>query len=161
MHNLNTAHTNLWCCWKSINVYSYNFFSLQCLHSSNTKLDQPIASKYPHMHLSLHEPAKPYTEYSVHRQTRIIGLITSLPPTFLLLVDLYFVVQWCRHPWRIIKWLPALLLHIIANLKIISNSIRLTCVIYYAVLFPIKNSGWVMIDAKVPSCMYVFTKAWC
>lgn len=73
------------------------------------------------------------------------GFITSLSPTvsFLLLADLYFVIQWPRHPWRIIKWLRALLLLIMANLKIISNSIRLTCVIYYAVLFPIKNSGWI------------------
>lgn len=39
----------------------------------------------------------------------------------------------------IMKWLAALLLLIMANLKIISNSKRLTCVIYYAVLFPIKT----------------------
>ena len=134
---------------------------------------QLIAWRSPHMKLSpwlyinlqSHTCAGTYYwNVKLHTHTHTVFITATRVFIYIcffscFLADLYFMIQWPTHLLRIIKWLRALLLLIIANLKIISNSIRLTCVIYYAVLFPIKNSGWIVMDAEVPPCVHVSTRA--
>lgn len=97
--------------------------------------------------------------------TRSVSITPASPPFLFVLVDLCLAIQWRRHPRKTIKWLAALLLHIIANLKIISNSTRLTCLIYHAPLFPINkkkksDSDWcrgALVHVCVHACIHAGT----
>lgn len=165
------------------NVFLFCFFfpphknkSLPPPTREQAKFCYRITSHRPHINLSAwtykakHEQEHIILKFNYRRCRRHTSThahsasITSASPALpfpFVLVDLCLAIQRRWRPWRIIKWLAALLLHIMANLKIISNSIRLTCVIYYAVLFPIKKkrkkkapAGWWLMPRCLHACVH-------
>lgn len=125
------------------------------------------------LHFSPCEPIKPNTRPErlkflfpnmQNKHTRPHSTSITPATVLFLLADSCLAIQWRQHPRTIIKWLAAALLrHIIANLKIISNSTRLTCLIYHVPLFPInkKKVAWMVIDARLPSCVWAYKLASC